>query len=173
MKELVPDVSRVGVLFNPEAGPYARNFMQTMAPVATASGIEVIAGPTLHTDGIEPFIASLAEGTKAGLIVTPDAFTSTNDSLIVSLAANHRLPSVYAYQYSAKRGGLLSYGHSTADVFRQGAEYVDKILRGANPADLPVQTPSRFELCINVKAAKALGIEIPPSLLARANEIIE
>jgi putative ABC transport system substrate-binding protein len=113
LKELVPNIARVGVIFNLEAGPYARYFMQSMVPVADSLGIDVIAGSTRNTDEIEPFIASLSQGMKAGLIVSPDAFTVANDPLIISLAANYRLPAVYAYRYLVNKGGLLSYGLST------------------------------------------------------------
>jgi putative ABC transport system substrate-binding protein len=173
LKEIVSDLSRVSVIYNPEAGPYAINFMQSMTAIKPAPGVDVIATPIRNTDEIEPAVASIATGSRAGLIVNPDGFMIANHSLVVSLAARFRLPAIYPYGYFAVAGGLLSYGHPTVDVFRQGAVYVDKILHGAKPADLAVESPTRYELVINQKTAKTLGLTIPADLLARADEVIE
>jgi putative ABC transport system substrate-binding protein len=173
LKEIVPDINRVGIFYNPEAGPFAINFIQSMAAIRPSPGADLIATPIRNTSEIEWAVASIATGSSAGLIVTPDAFTAANDRFIVSLAARFRLPTVYPYKYFAAVGGLLSYGHPTVDAFRQGAVYVDKILHGAKPADLAVESPSRYELVINLKTAKTLGLTIPAALLARADEVIE
>jgi len=173
LKEIVPDLSRVSVIYNPEAGPYAINFMQSMAAVRPSPGADLIAAPIRNTSEIESAAASIATVPRAGLIVIPDVFTIANRSLIVSVAARFRLPAIYAYRYFAGAGGLLSYGHPTVDVFRQGAVYVEKILHGAKPADLAVESPTRYELVSNQKTAKTLGLTIPAELLGRADEVIE
>jgi ABC-type uncharacterized transport system substrate-binding protein len=171
LKEIVPDLSRVSVIYNPEAGPYAINFIRSMT--AIGPGANLIATPIRNISEIESAVASTATGSKAGLIVNPDGFMIANHNLIVSVAARFRLPAIYPYGYFAAAGGLLSYGHPTVDVFRQGAVYIDKILHGAKPADLAVESPTRYELVINQKTAKTLGLTVPQSLLSRADEVIE
>jgi len=118
-------------------------------------------------------MSELASRPGAGLIVPPDAFTVIHHAMIIALAAPYRLPAVYAYRTFVAEGGLMSYGPDVYDIFRRTASYVDRILKGAKPADLPVEAPVKFELAINLKTAKALGIEISPMLLARADEVIE
>ena len=115
----------------------------------------------------------MGSDSDSGLIVNPDAFTIANRGLIIALAARYRLPTIYAYKYFAVDGGLLSYGHETNDLFRRATIYVDRIFNGIKPADLPVQNPTKFELVINQKTAKALGLTIPDNLLALADEVIE
>ena len=122
---------------------------------------------------IEAAIAAFAEGPNGGLIVTGTAAAVVHRSLIISLAAKHRLPAVYPFRFFATDGGLISYGPDSVDPYRRAAGYVDRILKGEKPGDLPVQHPTKFELVINLKAAKALGLTIPPTLLARADEVIE
>ena len=122
---------------------------------------------------IEPAITTLAHEPNAGLIISPDAFTVIHRQQIITLAARYRLPTIYSERNFAVDGGLVSYGPDYVDHWRQAASYVDRILRGEKPADLPVQQPSKFYLAINLKTAKALGLEVPPSLLARADEVIE
>src|SRR5215471_1191592 len=173
LKEIVPDLSRVSVIYNPEAGHYAINLMQSMTAIRPSTGADLIATPIRNTGEIELAVANFATGSRAGLIVIPYGFMIANHSLIVSVAARFRLPAIYPYGYFAVAGGLLSYGHPTVDVFRQGPVYVDKILHGAKPADLAVQSPTRYELVINQKTAKTLGLTIPADLLARADEVIE
>jgi ABC-type uncharacterized transport system substrate-binding protein len=116
---------------------------------------------------------AFAREPDGGLMVLPDVSTANNRDLIIALAARHRLPAVYPFRYFAASGGLFSYGSDMADVFRRAASYVDRILKGAKPGDLPVQAPSKYELLINVKTARALGLTVPPMLLARADEVIE
>src|SRR5256714_14119849 len=122
---------------------------------------------------IESAIAKLSREPNSGLIVMPDTFTAVHRKLIISLAAQFRIPTIYPYRYFAEEGGLLSYGVNTSDVFRRAAEYVSRVLRGARPADLPVQAPTKFELVVNLRPAKALGIAIPKMLLAGADQVIE
>ena len=124
-------------------------------------------------DVVDPLVGGFAQGASDGLIVAFNAFTSTHRRLIVDLAARFRLPAAYPLEFFAESGGLFSYGFDQDDMFRQAAGYVDRLLRGEKPADLPVQFPTRFKLVINLKTAKALGLTIPPSLLAQADEVIE
>src|SRR5262249_3725819 len=122
---------------------------------------------------IELAIATFAHSSNGGLIVTASALAAVHRDLIVALAARHRLPAVYPFHYYATSGGLISYGPDTVDPYRRAADYVDRILKGEKPADLPVQAPTKYELVINLKTAKALGLTVPDSLLARADEVIE
>jgi putative tryptophan/tyrosine transport system substrate-binding protein len=126
-----------------------------------------------NTDEIRSALAALAKSPNSGLIVLPDTFTTDHHELIVGLAARHRLPAVYQFSQAAKAGGLASYGTDQIDVIRRSALYIDRILRGEKPADLPVQTPTKFELVVNLKTAQALGFTVPPALLAQADEVIE
>ena len=124
-------------------------------------------------DEIERAITAFARSPNGGLIVTGSTLAAVHRELIIALAARYRLPAVYAYRYHAISGGLISYGPNTIDPFRRAAGYVDRILKGEKPADLPVQAPTKYEMVINMKTAKALGLEVPPQLLARADEVIE
>ena len=172
LKELAPQAKRIAVIFNAEAAPYAKNMLQAIAAIAPSLEAQLVVNSTRDAVEIERAIAGVA-GSNGGLIVIPDNFTVANRGIVISLAARYRLPAVYAYRLYAVDGGLLSYGHPFTDEFRQSASYVDRILRGANPADMPVQQPTKYELVINLKTAKALGIEVPAQLLARADEVIE
>jgi putative ABC transport system substrate-binding protein len=147
--------------------------VQAMAASAPSLEAELLVSSTRDAVDTERAIAGVAGGSNGGLIVIPDAFTVANRGVIISLAARYRLPAIYAYRCYAVDGGLLSYGHQTTDIFRRSASYVDRILRGANPAEMPIQQPTKYELVINLKTAKALGIEVPAQLLARADEVIE
>jgi len=173
-KTVAPEVRRIAFIFNPEAGlPYAEKFVQSIARAAPARGVELIVSPVRDAAEVDRVIVRLGSESNGGLIVNPDAFTVANRGLIISLAARYRLPAIYAYRYYAADGGLLSYGHETNDLFWRAAIYVDRIFKGAKPADLPVQNPTKFELIINLKTAKALGLTIPDKLLALADEVIE
>jgi putative tryptophan/tyrosine transport system substrate-binding protein len=174
MKEIAPDVRRIVFMFNPEAGlPYAEKFAQSIAAAAPARGVELAVSPIRDAAEIERAIVGAASEMNSGVIVNPDAFTVANRGPIISLMARYRLPAIYAYKYYAVDGGLLAYGHTYDDLFRRAAVYVDRILKGAKPADLPVQNPTKFELIINQKTAKALGLTILDKVLARADEVIE
>jgi ABC-type uncharacterized transport system substrate-binding protein len=174
LKEIAPAVKRVGVVFNPETAPFAPLFWQPVVDVAARS-FAVAAVQIAVRDGraLAVEIETFAGEPDGGLMVLPDVSTANNRDLIIALAARHRLPAVYPYRYFAASGGLFSYGSDVADVFRRAASYVDRVLKGAKPGDLPVQAPSKYELVINLKTAKALGVEVPPTLLARADEVIE
>jgi len=174
VETIAPDVRRIAFMFNPEAGiPYADKFVQSIARAAPARNVELIVSPVRDAVEIERLIVQLASVPNTGLIVNPDSFTTANRGLIISLAARYRLPAIYAYKYFALDGGLVSYGHETNDLFRRATIYVDRIFRGARPADLPVQNPTKFELTINQRTSKALGLAVPPTLLAIADEVIE
>jgi putative ABC transport system substrate-binding protein len=172
VKQIMPDMMRVAVLRDPGATSGTAQFaaIQAVAPF-----LKVDLTPLGLRDGgeIERNIGEFARGTKGGLIVVPGALAVSHRETIITLAARHRLPAIYPYRYFITSGGLMSYGPNPVDQFRQAAGYVDRILKGEKPADLPVQAPTRYELVINLKTAKALGLEVPPTLLARADEVIE
>jgi putative ABC transport system substrate-binding protein len=147
--------------------------VRSIASAAPAFAVEPLATPVRSNAELEDAMSALAQAPGGGVVVLPDAFTSTNRGAIIALAARHRLPAVYPFPFFAKSGGLVSYGIDSADLFRRSATYADRILRGANVAELPVQTPSKFELVINLATAKALGLAVPETLLARADEVIE
>lgn len=174
IKTVAPDVRRVAFIFNPEAGlPYADKFIQSIKATAPTYDAEPLVSPVRNTTEIERAIGQVGSGANGALIVNPDAFTSSNRGLIISLAARYKLPAIYAYRYYVRDGGLMSYGHEIEDLFRQSAAYVDEILKGAKLADLPVQNPTKFELIINRKTASALGLTIPDKVLALADEVID
>jgi putative ABC transport system substrate-binding protein len=174
LHEMAPDVRRVGIMFNPQPG--AGGGLYFVEP-AEAAALSVAMKPirlTVQSPAeIERSLEALAREPGGGLITPPDNMTNSHRDLIVALAARYRLPAVYPYRFYLENGGLMSYGMSYADVFRRAASYVDRILRGENPAELPIQVPTKFELVINKTAAKALGLEVPPTLLVRADEVIE
>ena len=172
LKELVPHLTRVAVLRDSAiaAGPGQFGALQALAP---SFGIELRPVDLHDTVGIEQGIAAFAKGSNNGLIVTGSPSATLHRDLIISLAARHKLPAVYYERSYVPAGGLISYGSDYLDQCRRAAGYVDRILKGEKPADLPVQAPTKYELAINLKTAKALGIEVPPTLLARADEVIE
>jgi putative ABC transport system substrate-binding protein len=173
LKEIAPRVNRVAFLFNPATATYADYFLKPFKAAARSFAVEAIAASVRDSSELESVVAAQAREPKGGLIVMPDSFTDTHRVEITSLAARYHLPAVYAYRFFTKLGGLLSYGVDLTDNFRRAASYVDLILKGAKPSDLPVQAPVKYELVINLKTAKALGLTIPPSLLGRADEIIQ
>jgi putative ABC transport system substrate-binding protein len=171
IKEIVPSLRRVGVALLPQPSQDAT--FKAIEAVAPALAVQATALPARDAADLERGIKAFASGNDGGLIVLPNAVTNTNRELITGLAAQYRLPAIYAYRFYLEAGGLASYGIESTESFRSAAGYVDRILRGAKPSDLPVQAPTNFELVINLKTAKALGLTVPPSLLARADEVIE
>jgi putative ABC transport system substrate-binding protein len=172
LKQIAPSTARMMLLFNP-AGPPLQFFLPSIQ--AAASSLNVQANVvTIHAkDEIEGSIAEQARDPGSGIVVLANAFNTTNRELIIELAARYRVPAIYFSAYCAQSGGLIGYGSDYAEQARKAAEYVDRILRGTKPADLPVQAPTKFELVINLKTAKALGLEVPDRLLALADEVIE
>ena len=161
------------MLFNPATAAYAEFWLNPFKTAATSFAVEAIPSPVRDRSELQSAIAAQAREPNGGLIVMPDSFMDANRVEITSLAARYRLPAVYPFRFFAEVGGLLSNGVDRTDNFRRAATYVDRILKGEKPAELPVQTPTKYELVINLKTAKALGLEIPPTLLARADEVIE
>jgi putative ABC transport system substrate-binding protein len=172
LKEIAPRVTRAAVLRDPAiaAGPGQFGAIQAVAP---SLGVELRPVNVRDADEIERSIAAFAQGSNGGLIVTGSPAAAARRDLIVALAARHRLPAVYNARLFSEIGGLISYGPDFLDQFRRAAGYVDLILRGEKPANLPVQAPTKYELVVNLKTAKALGLEIPTTVLARADEVIE
>jgi len=173
LKEIAPRVARVAFLFNPATAPYAEVFLNPLKAAAAAFAVEAIVAPVHGTSELEAAIAAQAREPNGGLIMMPDSFATAHRAEITSLAARYRLPAVYPYPLFAKLGGLLSYGNDQTDNFRRAATYADKILKGAKPGELPVQAPVKFEMVINLKTAKALGLDVPLFLQQRADEVIE
>jgi putative ABC transport system substrate-binding protein len=174
LKYVAPHVARVAMLFNPvSAAAFAEYWLTPFKAAAPSFGVEAIAAPVRDKSELEPFIAAQAREPNGGLIAMPDSFTDTHRVEITSLAARYRLPSVYPFRFFAEAGDLLSYGVDRTNNWRRAAGYVDRILKGEKPSELPVQAPVKFELVINLKATKALGFEVPAQLLGRADEVIE
>ncbi len=173
LKEIAPRVARVAFLFNPATAPYAEYYLNPFKAAAPSFAVEAIAAPVGDRSELESVVAALARELNDGLVVMTDSFTSVHRVEIIALAARYRLPAVYPFRFFAELGGLLSYGVDLPDNFRRAASYVDRILKGAKPSELPVQAPVKFELVINLKTAKALAIDVPASLQQRADEVIE
>ena len=172
LKEVTPGIKRAAFLANPEIKTYDFYLNACQSPAASL-GIEVVPRAVKNADDITNAIQGVAAVPDGGLIVPPDVFTVLHSPQIITLAAQHRLAAVYAFGYLVSAGGLMSYGTDRVDEMRQAASYIDRILRGDKPSDLPVQAPVRFETVVNLKTAKALGVTIPPALLVAADEVIE
>ena len=173
LKEIVPGLRRVAVIFNPETSKGGTSYLHSVETAATLFSVEATGAPVHHVGDIELAISSLVREPGGGLIVLNDAFTASHHKQIIELAARYRLPAIYGISDYADMGGLMAYGIDPIARYRQAASYVDQILKGANPANLPVQAPTKLGLVINLKTAKALGLTVPPSVLAQANEVIE
>jgi putative tryptophan/tyrosine transport system substrate-binding protein len=174
LKEIVPRLERVGSLFGPDTSPGGGSFYTGAVHAAgQSSGIRTIDMPIRDAGEIEPAVKAFALEANGGLLVLPDVTTNVHRELIIRSAARFKLPAMYAYRFEVKDGGLISYGVDTLDQFRLAATYVDRILRGAKPADLPIQAPTKFNLVINLNTAKALGVTVPQTLLVAADEVIE
>jgi len=171
LREIAPQVERVGFMLHPE--PPNIGYLNSAKAAAPSFKVKLVGLDVHGSSEIERALEAFAGEPGGGLIIAPNVVTFANSDLIVALAARYRLPAIYSCTFFVKGGGLISYGIDAVDQFRQGAVYADKILRGAKPADLPVQHPTKFEMVINLKTAKALGLDIPPMLLAQAYEVIE
>jgi putative ABC transport system substrate-binding protein len=174
LKQVAPGIVRAAVIFNPKTAPGEGSFfMGPFEPIARSFKVEPIAARVSDPAEIESAVTAVGREPGGSLIVMPDAFTTVHRQLIILLAARHALPAIYPYRYQAVDGGLMSYGVDTVDLLRRAAPYVDRILKGEKPADLPVQAPTKFELVVNLRTAKALGLTMPSTILALADEVIE
>ena len=173
LKEIAPRVARVAMLFNPATASYFDLYLKPFQAAASSFGVEAIAAPVHDRSDLEAVIAAHAREPNGGLIVMPDTFLIAHRAEVTSLAARYRRPAVYPYRLFTKVGGLVSYGPDPVAPFGHAAGYVDRILKGEKPADLPVQTPTKNALVLNLKTANALGLTVPPSILSRADEVIE
>jgi putative ABC transport system substrate-binding protein len=173
LKELAPRVTRIAVIYNPETAPYAPMFFPAMQAAAPEMAI-ALSTSTVHTAAdVERVIVEIGREQGGGLIVVPDSFMFGQRGRIAALAAKYRLPAMYPLGIFISDGGLIAYGIDRVDMFHRAADYVDRILRGASPVELPVQQPTKFELAINLKTAKALGLSVPSSMLLSADEVVE
>jgi ABC-type uncharacterized transport system substrate-binding protein len=173
LKEIAPRVTRVAAVFNPAAAPYAEIYLSHFKAAAQSFGVEAVVAPVRNMSELEAVIASQVREPNGGLIPMPDGFMVAHRAEITSLAARYKLPAVYFFRAFPEAGGLLSYGNDIPDNYRRAATYVDRILKGEKPSGLPVQFPVKFELVINLKAAKELGLDVPLHLQQRADEVIE
>ena len=173
LRELAPTIRRVGFLFNPVGYPFENLFFQAVRAAADNFKIDAIPIPVEEDAIIERSLAALAQQPDSGLIALHDPFTIKRRNIVIAQVARHRIPAVYTLRAFTQSGGLISYGVDLADPWRKAATYIDRILKGANPGELPVQQPTKFELVINQKTAKAFGLTIPEKLLALADEVIE
>jgi putative tryptophan/tyrosine transport system substrate-binding protein len=173
LKEIAPNTVHVALLFNPPTTPPLKFYIPSIQAAASSFAVEASTAPVHAKDEIEGVIAAQAHNPGGALLVMPDVFNDANRELIIALAARSGVPAIYPRPVFAESGGLIAYGADLAEQFRQAAGYIDRILKGANPGDLPIQQPTKFELVINVKTAKALGLSIPQSMLLLADEVIE
>jgi putative ABC transport system substrate-binding protein len=173
LREIAPATRSVAAIFNPDTAPGARLFLPSLSAVQSSIAVEVTEAPIRDEAELERAIAAAAQRPSPGLIFLPDSFLASRPAQVAALVARHRVPAVYAVSAFPRSGGLIALGIERADIFGRAAGYVDRILRGERPSDLPVQMPSKFELVVNLATAKALGLAIPPTILARADEVIE
>jgi putative ABC transport system substrate-binding protein len=173
LKLMAPGTRRTALLFNPITAPYYADFVRVLAASSTTVAAELASAPVRDRAEIEMAVATAARESGGGLITGADPFTVANRALIINLAKHYQLPTMFQFRQFAVDGGLMSYGPDTSDILRRSASYVDRILKGAKPADLPVQQPTKFVLVINLKTAKTLGLQVPDKLLALADEVIE
>ena len=173
LKQAAPRVTRVLLVFNPQSAPFAELFLRPVEAVAPHLAVTPIRATVHDPADVDRVFDALSHEPNGGLIVLPDISMTNYREAIVALAARHRVPAIYPFRYFAASGGLMSYGTDLAEVSWRAATYVDRILKGEKPGDLPVQAPTKYELIINLKTAKALGLEVPPTLLALADEVIE
>jgi ABC-type uncharacterized transport system substrate-binding protein len=173
LKEVAARIVRIGLLFNPKTAPYADYFLPSFEAAASSFAAAVTRIPVSDASELERVVTAFAAERNAGIITLPDTFITVHRDLMISVAARHRLPAIYPFRYFAVSGGLISYGLETNEVLRQAGTYVDRILRGAKPAELPVQLPNKYTLVVNLKTAKALDLDVPWLLQRRADEVIE
>jgi putative tryptophan/tyrosine transport system substrate-binding protein len=173
LKEIAPGVKRTALVFNPQTAPYYPAFLRDLEGAAATLRGEILATPVRDEGEIEAAASAFAREPGGGLIAAPDPFINTRRTLVIALAERLRLPAIYGVRYFAKEGGLISYGPDTLDMVRRSASYIDRVLRGERPGELPVQAPTKYDLVINLDTAKTLGLTVPVALRVRANELIE
>ena len=173
LREIAPRVSRVALVFNPPTATFVKGYLNTFSAAAASLGVETIVAPVNDMPELESLFTKEAREPNSGFVVIPDAFTITHRAEIISLAARWRIPAIYWSRSFTEIGGLISYGPYLPDEYRRAAPYVDRILKGAKPSELPVQAPTKFELVINLKTAKALGLAVPLFLQQNADDVIE
>jgi putative tryptophan/tyrosine transport system substrate-binding protein len=173
LRETAPDIKRTAIIFNPELAPFSDGYIISFRAGADSLGVDAILAPIHTIDDVERLLIAQTREPGGSIITMPDSFTVPNRGLIIDFAVRHRLPSIYPYRVFAFDGGLISYGPDIDDLYRRAAAYANRILKGANPAGLPVQQPNKFELVVNNRTAKAIGLTVPDSLLVRADEVIE
>jgi putative ABC transport system substrate-binding protein len=173
LSEIAPRLGSITIMFNPNSAPFARMFLPAMEAVRATSAFELIISPVRNETEIDRAIAAAGRQQSGGLIFLPDSFLNSRREMIVALTAKQHLPAIYSVSAFTRSGGLIAYGIERADLFRRSAVYVDRVLKGEKPADLPVQQPTKFELVINLKTAKALGLTVPNTLLVSADEVID
>jgi putative ABC transport system substrate-binding protein len=173
LKQIAPKTTRVAVMFNPDTYPYYEVHLKSFEAIANELSLDLLAAPARSREEIDAFIARLGQQPGSALLVTPDPFMLVHRQPVIDAAARYRVPATYSYRQHVREGGLTSYGADASDIFFRSASYIDRILKGAEPGDLPAQAPVKFEIAINVKAAKALGLDVPAQLLALADEVIE
>jgi putative ABC transport system substrate-binding protein len=171
LKTIAPQIAHVAIMFNPDTAPDDRQYFPSVESARLALALTASTALVRNAEDVETVIA--AQAGRGGLVVIPDTFAASNSRLIINIAARHRVPAIYHHRFMAVEGGLISYGTSALDLYRRAASYVDRILRGTKVSELPVQQPTKFELVINLKTAKALGLNVPNTLLAVADEVIE
>jgi putative tryptophan/tyrosine transport system substrate-binding protein len=172
--DIVPDLKRAAMMFNPDTAPYiSRYFLPSFEAAAQSFGVVPVVMPVHNDTEIETVITALGREPRSGFLAMPDNFIEIHRAPIISFAAKNTVPAVYQTPINARDGGLLSYGANFRDIFRRAAGYVDRILRGAKPSELPVQMPTKYVMIVNLRAAKALGVTVPPTLLVSADEVIE
>jgi putative ABC transport system substrate-binding protein len=173
LKQIAPAMARVAVMFNPDTYPYYAIHLRSFETVAKVLGLTLSAAPVHTPADIESAIADLGKQPGGALLATPDPYMNAHRDAVIRAAEQYRVPATYSYRQHVQEGGLMSYGADVLDIIRRSASYVDRILKGAKPADLPAQAPVKFEMAINLKTAKAIGLEVPPTLIALADEVIE
>ena len=173
LKGVAPQVARVAIMYNPQTAPYAGAFLRSIEAASPIFAIQPIAMPIQDSGTIEKSIEAFAREINPGFMVLPDATNIVHEKLIVKLAGQHRLPAIYAWRHYVTAGGLMCYAADLPNLWRRAAIYVDRVLKGAKPSDLPVQQPTKFELVINLTTAKAVGLTIPASILSLADDLIE
>jgi putative ABC transport system substrate-binding protein len=173
LKQIAPSIVRVAMIFNPDTYPYHAIHLRSFETVARTLSLELTAAPASSLEEIDEVVAKLGRQPGSALLVTPDPYLIVHRGAVVRAAGHYRVPATYSYRQHVQEGGLMSYGADTVDIFKRSASYIDRILKGTNPADLPAQAPVKFEIAINLRTAKALGVDIPTNLLALADEVIE